>query len=174
MDANTPRRDPCTSPDWLSQRSGIDALHHAIKTCFLRTADVLKARTALEDIRTIAQRSGETVWRTAVLKAVGHAWNDDALHPIRELAAVERLTKWDPQRTLIAEFDQVGGIIADGTRFGLDAEASARDVRRVIEQRIAECQERQLSSPPPAEAFALPVLRYSYQLLLPNVEPRCR
>ena len=165
---------PVYFSDWLSQRSGIDALHHAIKTCFLRTADVLKARTALSNIRTIAQRSGETGWRESVLRALDDAWNDDALHPIRELAAVERLTKWDPQHPLIEEFDEVGGIIPDGTRFGLDADASARDVRRVIEQRIARCQERQLNSPPPAEASALPVLRYSYQLLLPNVEAKSR
>jgi hypothetical protein len=148
--------------DWLRQRSGIDAVHSAIKTCFLRSADVLKARTALEDIRAIAHQTKRT---REVLQAVDAARADDALHPIRELAAVEHLTKWDPENPLIKEFDEVSGITADCTRFGLSPNASAREIRRAIEERIATCQERQVSSPPPAEAAALPVLRYSYLLL---------
>jgi hypothetical protein len=64
---------PVYFSDWLRQRSGIDAIHDAIKACFLRSADVLKAKTALDDVDAIAHHSGHTAWRPAVLKAIDEA-----------------------------------------------------------------------------------------------------
>jgi GTP-binding protein EngB required for normal cell division len=146
---------------WAIERSGIEELNNAIKACFLSCSHALKARTAINLLRDITHGPDAS----NIKNAIEAAELDAALHPVRELGAVEGLSRWNPTHPLIAEFDHISTAPDSATIVGLPAGSAPGEIIRAADQRIAVCQERQGRSRGAAEQNALAVLARSYRLI---------
>ncbi|MFT4127904.1 MAG: dynamin family protein, partial [Gordonia sp. (in: high G+C Gram-positive bacteria)] len=100
--------------EWLQRVSGISELRHAIGARFVAVGDVLKARTLIASLRAAAYRSPH---RNRILAVLEDAEISPELHRVREVAALESLSRWHPDSPVAAELGHAVG---------------ARDVRALL------------------------------------------
>ncbi|MDJ0008525.1 hypothetical protein QNA16_12920 [Gordonia alkanivorans] len=148
--------------EWLHRVSGIDELRLAIGRRFLAVGDILKARTALAELREAAYRATR---RDAFLEAIEEAETAPELHRLREVAALEALARWQPDSDLIGELTLVVASRDVRLLLSLPPNAAPPQIADAAKERATDCRTRRAFAATSAEKEALLVLEQTYQLV---------
>lgn len=147
---------------WLSEKSGLDAVHQQITRRFLRRSEVLKARHVLSQLEKMAIASPRRAEISATLESVRM---HPGLNPLRELSALELMLQWDPTHPLIQELDHLGVAASPAEALRLPLDADWPTIADAAQQACVRCKRERLAAFSAAEREAWTVLERSYQLV---------
>ena len=146
---------------WLADRSGLTPVHEQITRRFLRRSEALQARHVLGQLEKLAVTSPYRAEIGAILES---AQLDPALHPLRELSALELMLRWDPTHPLVEELDHLGVAATPAEALRLPPDAEAATIVNAAQQACLRCRRERLTALSAAEREAWTVLERSYQL----------
>lgn len=147
---------------WLADKSGLMAVQAEITRRFLRRSEVLKARSALAELRELGAESPHRHQIDAILES---ARMSPQLHPLRELSALELMLSWDATHPLVTELDHVGVAQSTTELLLVPADADEASITKAAQQACLRCRRERLTASSAAEREAWTVLERSYQLL---------
>jgi hypothetical protein len=147
---------------WLADKSGLKVVHDQITRRFLRRSEALKARYVIGQLQRLAAGSPYRAEVCAILESVQL---QPALHPLRELSALELMLRWDPTHPLVEELDHLGVSATRAEALRLPAEAEPATIVNAAQQACLRCRRERLTAFSAAEREAWTVLERSYQLL---------
>lgn len=151
---------------WLDERSGVAALEQVIQHRLVRRSFALKVIRLLEELAGLARQH-----RCAqAVDAVEAAQLDPALHPLRELRALQVLTVQAPRSRLRAGLEAVVDADTDHELLGCDPTAGPAELAATARRLAGGAQAAATLSAWPAEAEAGRVLARSYTLAARRVE----
>jgi hypothetical protein len=147
---------------WLTDTSGVMAVREQIGRRFLRRSEVLKARHILARLDELANASPHRDRIRGILESTRM---HPGLQPLRELAALELMLRWDPTHPLVQELDHLGVATTPAEALRLPADADVTAVINAARQACVRCRRERLTAFSAAEREAWTVLERSYQLL---------
>jgi hypothetical protein len=147
---------------WLTDASGLIAVREQIARRFLRRSEVLKARHILARLDELANASP---LRDRIRGILETTRMHPGLQPLRELAALELMLRWDPTHPLVQELDHFGVATTSAEALRLPADADVTAVIHAARLACVRCRRERLTAFSAAEREAWTVLERSYQLL---------
>lgn len=147
---------------WLDDVSGLGALEELIRDRFLGRAQAIKAARVLAVLKRLAPDSSDP---DAVRALIEEAELDPALHPLRELRALQLLHGSVPSSPLVVDIQGVMSQRTAAEKVGLPRGASAEEVARAARARARAAQADAAILFHPCEVEAARVLARTYQLL---------
>lgn len=149
---------------WLQDAAGIVAVEELIRRRFLHRADLLKADHALVVLeRTVAPMHGPQAAEVRAL--VEQARLDAELHPLREVRALQLLTRSAPTSPLVEVLTTLTERDDDRDRLGVPAGTPAADVVTLARARVGDAQAQATLAALPAEAEAARTAARSFLLI---------
>ncbi|MGW0039244.1 GTPase [Gordonia sp. NPDC003376] len=152
---------------WLQRVSGIADLRQAIGRRFVAVGDVLKARTLLADLQIFARQ--EALVRNgsgaAIRTALERAELAPELHRLREVSALEALSRWHPGSGVSAELGHAVAVRDPRILLGLPPTAGPADVDAAARARAVAHRTGRPTARTSAEREAMLVLEQTYQLV---------
>lgn len=164
---NAAREGAATLTQWLVDKSGLRAVRDEILSRFLGRCDALKARRILATLREMAVASPN---ESDIRDVLEHARLDPALHPLRELAALDLMLQWDPTHPLVDRLDNIGLAGSPAQRLALDPATDGGTIIAAAKDACAQCRRERANALSAAEREAWTVLERSYQLVLTGAQ----
>src|SRR5271165_1434178 len=149
---------------WLADKSGLSAVRDQILRRFVRRSDLLKARRILMALRKVGDASAN---RSQIFDILERTHLDPALHPLRELSALDLMLQWDPTHPLVERLDELTLSATRAERLGLESDAADEAaITAAAKEAWVGCRRERAIAISAAERETWTVLERSYQLAL--------